>query len=475
MLQIPLGKLKMGPSAPQAGIAAPRLRRAQARAGATAQAQARPMKRRKQPKPPKPAAAKPRRSFAERFGRVDVPLITILMLLLAFGLVMLFSASYPTGHMRFGDSYAFIVPQLKYAGIGLIIMVGATFFDYHHLRKLAWPFMGITLVMLVVVLFMEEKNGAHRWIWLNSSHTQSIQPSELAKFGVIILFAAILAANQKYIKKFSHGFVPFMVILGIVSVLLLAEPHLSCTILVLGIGFIMMVAGGSPIRWLALTGIAAAVGLYLVLTYMPDTVPYVMERVGPWLDPTHSDSTQGHQITQSLIAVGSGGLFGNGLGNSVQKFLYLPEMYNDYIFAIVCEELGFVGAVGVVLLFLLLFLRGFLIALRAKDKFGSMLTVGIIVQIALQTFLHIAVNTNTIPCTGISLPFFSSGGSSLVMLLGEIGIVLSVSRQGAKTGLRAPEQPREGGDAALSPLPEPRGANSTDDADDGPYTAVMGG
>ncbi len=376
-----------------------------------------------------------KRGFFARFGRIDVPLLMLMVVLLLFGLVMLFSASYPTGHMRYGDSFAFITPQLKFAGLGALALIAMTFFDYHHLRKLAWPFMGVTLVLLVVVLFMEEKNGAKRWIWLNASHTQSIQPSEFAKFAVILLFAAILAANQRNIKKFSYGFVPFITIMGAVSVLLLQEPHLSCTILVLGIGFIMMIAGGTPLLWIGLTGATAGGALVLALKALPDLVPYLMERISPWLNPMSVDSTQSHQILQSLIAVGSGGLMGRGIGNSVQKFLYLPEMYNDYIFAIICEELGFIGAMLVIVLFMLFLLRGVVVAMRAKDRFGAMLVVGICVQIGLQAMLHIAVNTNAIPCTGISLPFFSSGGSSLVMLMGEIGIVLSVSRQGARSGL----------------------------------------
>ncbi|MDL2253392.1 FtsW/RodA/SpoVE family cell cycle protein [Ruminococcaceae bacterium OttesenSCG-928-I18] len=365
-----------------------------------------------------------------KLGRVDIPFLTLVLMLLLFGLVMLFSASYPTGHMRFGDSYAFIMPQLRYAALGLVILVGATLVDYHLLRKFAWPLMFLTYVLLVVVLFMEPKNGAKRWIWLNAAHTQSIQPSELVKFAVILLFAALIAANQKRIKSFTYGFLPFVVILGSVAGLLLLEPHLSCTILIMGIGVTMMFAGGTSLRWFGFAAILGAGALYLLLTKMPDLVPYAMSRITTWLDPFNAPDEKAHQTIQSLIAVGSGGLTGNGIGGSVQKFLYLPEMYNDYIFAIICEELGFVGAICMIVLFLLLLLRGLHIALRAKDKFGAMICVGVSVQIALQTFLHIAVNTNAIPSTGISLPFFSSGGTSLVMLMGQVGVMLSVSRQG---------------------------------------------
>ena len=390
-----------------------------------------------------------------KLGRIDIPFLTLILILLFFGLVMLYSASYPTGHMRFGDSYAFILPQLRYAALGVIVMVGAALVDYHILRKFAWPLMFITYILLVVVLFMEPKNGAKRWIWLNGAHTQSIQPSELVKFAVILLFAALIAANQKRIKSFLYGFFPFVAILGSVAALLLLEPHLSCTILILGIGVTMMFAGGTSLRWFGFAAILGAGVLYLLLTRVPDLVPYAMNRITTWLDPFSAPDEQAHQTIQSLIAVGSGGMTGSGIGGSVQKFLYLPEMYNDYIFAIICEELGFVGAIVMIVLFLLLLLRGLHIALRAKDKFGAMICVGVSVQIALQTFLHIAVNTNAIPSTGISLPFFSSGGTSLVMLMGQVGVMLSVSRQSFATVAEARQKAAEEAEKQNAPPSPP--------------------
>lgn len=376
----------------------------------------------------------------KRLGRIDMPLLSLVLILLVYGLVMLYSASYPTGHLRFNDSFSFIKPQLGFAVVGLVGMFAAALFDYHWLKKFAWPLMLVTLFLLVVVLFMPEKNGAQRWIWLNSSQTQSIQPSELAKFALILLFSALIAANQSRIKTFKYGFLPFVLILGTMALLLIQEPHLSCTILVLGIGGCMMFAGGTSMRWLIFTGALALLGLYVILN--TDMISYASGRIDAWRDPFSVDDDLGHQIVQSLIAVGSGGAMGRGIGNSVQKFLYLPEMYNDYIFAVLCEELGFIGALSVIILFILLLVRGLYIAVKAKDKFGSMLVVGISVQIALQAMLHIAVNTNSIPSTGISMPFFSSGGSSLVMLLGQVGIMLSVSRQ-ADIGRNAKKQPPE--------------------------------
>lgn len=363
-------------------------------------------------------------------GRIDVPFLTLVLVLLLLGLVILFSASYPTGYIRYGDSLSFIMPQLKFALVGIGFMLLFAVVDYHILKKLAWPLMLLALVLLVVVLFTEGKNEAQRWIWLNSEHTQSFQPSELAKFAVILLFAALISANQNRIKTFIYGFLPFVLLLCVVACLLILEPHLSCTILILGIGIIMMFSGGTAIRWFILGGVVIVVAVFFAITMFKELVPYAESRITTWLDPFNAPKEKAHQTIQSLIAVGSGGLTGVGIGNSVQKFLHLPEMYNDYIFAILCEELGFVGAAAVIILFLLLLVRGLMIAVRAKDKFGSMLVIGISVQIALQTFLHIAVNTNAIPSTGISLPFFSSGGSSLVLLLAEIGVILSVSRQG---------------------------------------------
>lgn len=374
----------------------------------------------------KRSAAKPK----WRFGRLDIPLLVNLLVLLAFGLLMLFSASYPKGLLVMGKSYYYIKNQLQYVAIGIPAMFLVSLIDYRILKKFAWPFMAVSIIMLVVVLFMEPQNKVRRWIWLGSAASQrGFQPSEIAKFAVILLFAFLIAQHQKKMKTFKYGFLPFMMVLGIVSFLLIKEPHLSCTILILGIGVSMMFAGGASLRWFAFAAIVGVVALALVLVVSPDTVWYASDRISTWLNPLDATDGDAWQTLQSLIAVGSGGVTGRGIGQSRQKFLYLPEMFNDYIFAIVSEELGMLGGVLVIILFLLLLLRCFMIALRVKDKFGSMIVVGVAVQIALQAFLHIAVNTNVIPSTGISLPFFSYGGTALCMLLGQMGIVLSVSRR----------------------------------------------
>ena len=357
----------------------------------------------------------------------DIWFLIILLLLVCYGLVMLFSAGYAVALYRRGDAYTYIRPQLLFAAFGAAAMYAASLVDYHIWHKLAWPVMGVSLVLLVIVLFMPEYNGCKRWIVLPGLGT--LQPSEIAKFAVVLVFAHIISLNHDRMQTFATGVLPFMVILGVVTVLMLLEPHLSGTLLILGIGAVLMFVGGTGLKWFALAGIAGAGAIAAAVVLLPELVPYAMGRLSSWRDPFADPLGEGHQTIQSLYAIASGGAAGLGLGNSRQKYLYVPEPQNDFIFSILCEELGFVGAALTVVLFLLLFLRGMSIAVRARDKFGALLAVGFVVQVVLQAVLNIAVVTNTIPNTGISLPFFSSGGTSLMMLLGEMGIVLSVSRQ----------------------------------------------
>ena len=357
----------------------------------------------------------------------DIWFLIILMLLVCYGLVMLFSAGYAVALYRRGDAYTYIRPQLLFAAFGAAAMYAASLVDYHIWHKLAWPIMGISLALLTIVLFMPEYNGCKRWIVLPGLGT--LQPSEIAKFAVVLVFAHIISLNHDRMQTFATGVLPFMVILGAVTVLMLLEPHLSGTLLILGIGAVLMFVGGTGLKWFALAGIAGAGAIAAAVVLLPELVPYAMGRLSSWRDPFADPLGEGHQTIQSLYAIASGGAAGLGLGNSRQKYLYVPEPQNDFIFSILCEELGFVGAALTVVLFLLLFLRGMSIAVRARDKFGALLAVGFVVQVVLQAVLNIAVVTNTIPNTGISLPFFSSGGTSLMMLLGEMGIVLSVSRQ----------------------------------------------
>lgn len=363
-----------------------------------------------------------------RLPPMDLPFLVLVLTLVAFGLVMLYSASYAVALYRRNDAFAYIRPQLLFAAVGLIALYLASRVDYHIYHKLAWPMLGLSLVLLVVVLFMPEYNGCKRWIVLPGLGT--LQPSEIAKFSVILTFSHIISLNHQRMKRFSVGVLPFAAILGVLAVLMLLEPHLSGTLLLFGIGAVLMFVGGTGMRWFALAGGLGAAAIAGAVILLPNLVPYAADRLSSWIDPFSDPLGDGHQTIQSLYAIGSGGATGLGLGNSRQKYLYVPEPQNDFIFSILCEELGFIGACLVILLFVLLLLRGAVIALRAPDKFGALLTVGFVVQVVMQAVLNMAVVTNTIPNTGISLPFFSSGGTSLMMLLGEMGIVLSVSRQG---------------------------------------------
>ena len=357
---------------------------------------------------------------------MDLPFLVLVLTLVGFGLVMLASASSAVALYRRGDAWAYLRPQLLYAALGLVGLWLASRVDYHLFHKLAWPLLALSLVLLVAVLFMPEYNGCKRWLVLPGLGT--LQPSEIAKFAVVLVFSHVISLNHDQMKRFSVGVLPFALVLGVVAALMLLEPHLSGTLLILGIGAVLMFVGGTGLKWFVLAGVSGVAAIGAAVVIMPDLVPYAADRLNSWLDPFADPLGDGHQTIQSLYAIGSGGAAGLGLGNSRQKHLFVPEPQNDFIFSILCEELGFVGACAVILLFSLLLLRGVTLAAHAPDRFGALLVVGFVVQVALQAVLNIAVVTNTIPNTGISLPFFSSGGTSLMMLLGEMGIVLSVSR-----------------------------------------------
>lgn len=357
-------------------------------------------------------------------GSLDMPFLIILLIIVAFGLVMLFSASYANAYYYRNDSFHYIKRQLIFAVAGLVMMFIISKIDYHILQKFALPLYLVSLVLLVLVLIFPGGGNAKRWLGIGSFQ---FQPSEVAKFAVILICARWISLNHKVMNTFRFGVLPFMIILGLVAVLMVLEPHLSGTILILSIGLVLMFVGGTQLRWfgIGLCVIAAAVTV-IILT--PNLVSYAQDRVEMWLNPWSDPQVKGYQTIQSLYAIGSGGFMGLGLGNSRQKYLYIPEAQNDFVFSILCEELGFVGATIVIILFALLVWRGISIAMRAKDKFGSILAVGLTMQVGLQAILNIAVVTNTIPNTGISLPFFSYGGTSLIMLLCQMGVILSISR-----------------------------------------------
>ena len=365
--------------------------------------------------------------FTDKEAKMDIPLLFITFILLGFGLVMLYSASYVYGIYRFnGDSLHYIKDQALFAGIGVVAMLVASKVDYHIYRRYIPLLMAIVYFLLIVVLFMPAYNGCHRWIVIPNVGT--FQPSEVAKFAVILMFANMIEKNYNKMQDWQYGVLPFGTIIVSIIGLMFLQPHLSGSIIICFIGAIMMFIGGTDIKWFVGFIVLVVLGVIAVLIIWPDTIHYAASRIENWLHPENDLTSAGYQSYMGRLAIGSGGLFGLGLGNSRQKHLHLPEGQNDFIFAIICEELGFVGGMLVIVLFLALFARGIYIATRAKDKFGAMLVIGIIVQITLQAFLNIAVATGTIPNTGISLPFFSEGGTALMMILGEMGIVLSVSR-----------------------------------------------
>ncbi len=357
---------------------------------------------------------------------IDIPFFILVIMLLAFGLVMMFSASFPSALYRQGDSFHFIKSQLFAAALGVAAMIFLSFWDYKFWRRLALPLFVVSIVLLILVLVIgKEVNGAKRWIYIGPIN---FQPSEVVKLGVIVFFAHCISTFNQYMNKFSTGILPYFAMLGVISGLMILEPHYSGTILICGVGLILIFAGGASLKWITLFGGMGVAGMTYIILF----TDYATSRIQTWLDPSRDPSGKSYQILQSLYAIGSGGLMGLGLGQSRQKYLYIPEPHNDFIFAIVCEELGFIGAMFVIILFALLIWRGFVIAFNAPDKFGSLLTIGIISLVAIQFLLNIAVVTNSIPVTGMPLPFFSYGGTSLMILLAEMGIVLSVSRYSKK-------------------------------------------
>ncbi len=362
------------------------------------------------------------RIFSVRSG-MDLPFFFLVLVLVVIGLVMMFSASYANAYYRFGNSYYFIIRQAAFAVIGVAAMIFISYFDYHHLHKFAVPLLLFSFALLVVVKFMPQPTGAggvHRWITLGP--LGQFQPSEIAKFAVILVFAHLISLNFSRMGTFRYGVLPYLLILGMTDALLLWEPHVSATVILTLLAGVMLFIGGIKLRWFGVAFGAIGAGVvYLVL--FTKEFSYANDRIAGWLDPFSV-----YQTKQSLFAIGSGGLLGLGLGQSRQKYLYLPEPQNDFIFAIVCEELGFIGALIIIILFAMLVWRGISIALHATDKFGMLLGIGIVLQVGFQVILNIAVVTNTIPNTGISLPFFSYGGTSLDVLLAEMGVVLSISR-----------------------------------------------
>ncbi|MCD7890889.1 MAG: putative lipid II flippase FtsW [Ruminococcus sp.] len=390
----------------------------------------------------------------KRNGDISLSFFAYVMILLVVGLVMMSSASYAWAYSEHdGDGLYYAKNQLINAAIGFVVMIFFMKMDYHNFKNIKLPlikkfniagllyFVGVLFLVLVLFMGSDEGGdmGATRWLVIGPIN---FQPSEVAKLTLIIYFAYSMERDGQKMDKFGTGIFKYACLMAVYLILLVLEPHLSGTILIGVIAISMILCGGANRKqFFALVVAVAAIGVGFIYWQANVEGSYVATRITSWLDPFADMFDDTWQTANSLIAIGSGGLFGLGLGNSRQKYLYLPETKNDFIFPIVCEELGFVGALAIIIVFFLLVIEGYFIAARAKDRFGMLIAVGITTQIGIQTVLNLAVVSNLVPNTGISLPFFSYGGTALIMQLAEMGIMLNISQQQYYPEAPPPPQP----------------------------------
>jgi cell division protein FtsW len=344
--------------------------------------------------------------------------------LLAIGVVMVYSSSAVSAYVNFQDSYYFLKRQIIWVTLGLLAMILTMNIDYHAWRKLAKPVMLVTIVLLILVLIPgmgRVVNGARRWLGFGSLY---MQPSEIAKLSMVLFCASSLALRQDRITSFVKGVLPQLLVLLVVFGLILKEPDLGTALAIGGTVFVLLFTAGAKISHLVSLGVAGVSGIIAAIIVEPYRMKRLLAFSDPWADPLDT----GYHIIQSLYAIGSGGLFGVGLGRSREKFLYLPEPHTDFIFAILGEELGFIGTITVIILFFLFAWRGLKVAISAPDIFGSLMAAGITTMIIIQALMNIAVVTASMPVTGIPLPFLSFGGSALIFTLSGVGILLNISR-----------------------------------------------
>ena len=372
--------------------------------------------------------------------QVDFILVLIILILLAFGIIMVLSASAPSALAETGNSYTYFTKQMIFAVIGLVVMYFVSKIDYRIYKKFYWPIYWISVGVLLLVLIPglgSTGGGATRWI--NLGFTQ-FQPSELTKIGMIIFYAGYLTDHKQDLRNLKKGFfIPLVYLLIPVGIAFIIQNHLSVGIVMSGITFVMMLMAGCRLLHFIVCGlivggggIAGLVAYFTMAGEDAGNANFRLARILNYMDPWQDPTGQGWQPIQGLYAIGSGGLFGVGLGESKQKYLWVSEPQNDFIFAILAEELGFVGCVAVILLFALFIWRGIIIAMKAPDMFGSLVATGITALVMIQVVINIGVVTNTIPNTGMSLPFFSAGGTALIILLGMCGILLNVSKVKSK-------------------------------------------
>ena len=359
---------------------------------------------------------------------IDFTLLITILLLLSIGLIMVLSASSPSALSESGNSYSYFFRQAIFAVAGLFMMWVISNIDYRFYQKYyKFAYIIAFLLLLAVPLVGTEVNGAKRWI--NITESFSFQPSEIVKLLIIIFYAGILVKNRDELNKYGKGFAKHIILVVPIIALLLIEPHFSASMIIIGIIAIMMIVAGCKFWHFLASGLVVGVPGIIALIFLE---PYRLQRVTTFLNPWSDPTGDGWQVIQSLYAIGSGGLFGAGLGESKQKYLYIPEPHNDFIFSILAEELGFIGCAVVIILFAIFIWRGILIAMKSPDMFGSLIAIGITAQVAIQVIINIAVVTSSMPATGMPLPFFSYGGTSLFILLCEMGVLLNISKAGVK-------------------------------------------
>lgn len=355
----------------------------------------------------------------------DFLIFMTVMILLSLGTIMVFSSGAPHAYnYMHGDTYHFLKKQMMYVPLGLLAMFITMNIDYRKLGKWSPVFLVSSLALLVLVCIPgigTELNGARRWFVFGGFN---LQPSEIAKLSIILFFSHSLSKRKEELKFFFKGLVPYLIIIGLHALLLLLQPHLSATVIIGMVSSIILFCAGAKIKHFVLMGVPAVAGVAVLVA----TSDYRLARVTSFLNPWNDPQGGGWQVVQSLYAIGSGGLFGRGLGKSLQKFLYIPEPYNDFILAVLAEELGFIGVATVLLLFLIFIWRGVKVAMNAPDAFGSMVAIGITSLVAVQVIINVAVVTSSMPVTGMPLPFFSYGGTSLMFLMSGIGVLLNISK-----------------------------------------------
>lgn len=368
-------------------------------------------------------------------NQVDFILLITVLLLLSLGLIMVLSASSPSALAEYGSSYTYFTKQLFSAVIGIGLMIFLSYFDYRKFKRFYWYIYILCYISILIVLtpFGVSANGALRWVQIGPLN---FQPSELTKIGIIIFLAGYLTDTKNQLDKLWSGFIrPIGLVAPLFLFLILFQNHLSATFVIIVITSILMIMAGSRLKYFLSIGLVLAVlavtGLFY-MTNITNTGGFRIKRIISFMDPWADIQGDGWQVVQGLYAIGSGGLFGEGLGNSNQKYLYIPEPHNDFIFSVLAEELGFIGCVAVIALFIVFIFRGAIIAMKAKDTFGTLIAIGITSLVGIQAIINIAVVTSSMPNTGMPLPFFSYGGTALIILLSAVGILLNISRNTEK-------------------------------------------